>query len=53
MAHLQAAEREIGRAREELGAERNCCIAIQDTFTTTVKAVMNKKVVEAMELARI
>lgn len=52
-AHLRSAEREITRARDELKAERNYSISIEDSFTATLEEEARKKVAEAVVLANI
>lgn len=39
--------------REELGAKRSHRITVEDTFAKTLEAMVNKKVVEAVDLAHI
>lgn len=51
MTRLWAAKREVAWARDELGVERNCHIVVEDSFIATLKAVVNKKVAEAVALA--
>lgn len=53
MKRLQVVEREISWAKEELEAERNHCIAVEDKFFITLEAMVNRKVVKALERAHI
>lgn len=46
-------EREVTRVREELRGERNCCIAVEDKFVTTLEDVVNRKVAKTLERAHI
>lgn len=50
---LRDAERDVHRARDELGNERNRCIVIEDNFNVALESSVNKSVADALERARL
>lgn len=52
-AFLRDSERDVGRDRDELGHERNCCINIENNFNATLESSVKKEVVDALERARL
>lgn len=48
---MLVAKKDARRAKEELGHERNSRIVVEDNFNDTLRRVVNKKVVDALEQA--